>query len=258
MSNALIHALQTQSSCENPLDDPPAAEQIDGRIVLDHPMLVGTQFAKIGIVDGIDDDGTVLPHAVARYDEALRDVVRRQMRLKAFAALDDGSPASKQWSDFGLPPTWALLTHPLFAYALRMHGIQDTAAQLHADDGLPAGVRIGIIQDLMVGRASLDPRHPVAKVGCDDMGAVLEVNAVIPESTRHMLRGRPLSSLIEIRPSGDARVDALAGNITILHVDQFDDMPVATITFVPATWLPTCPAPFGIDMKAIWQKAPCR
>lgn len=256
--NTLMDALRARAETLNPLFDPPSARIEGGRLVLDHVMLTWTSHASLGIVDALGVEGLPTPEATAEYEAALHDVARRQERLALHMALSDGSPADEAWTDFDRPPAWALLTHPLMAYAMRTHGMHDMDADRMAEGPHPVGSGVRCVQDLIVGRLPLEPSNDVAIVACDDMGAVLQIRATIPESTRHMLRGRTIASLLGLRPCGDARIDALANGLTILHVDQFEGEDVATVMIVPSPWITPSAAPLGIDMKPIVAKAPFR
>lgn len=256
--NTLTDALRTRAETLNPLCDPPVVRIEDGRLVLGHAMLAGTSHEKTGIVDALDADGNPTREALEEYEAALRDVSRRQARLAAHMTLADGSPAEEEWPEFDRPPAWSLLTHPLMAYAMRTHGIHDMDARTMTEGPYPDGSSIRRVQDLIVGRLPLDPSSRVAIVACDDMGAVLQISAAIPESTRHMLRGRTIASLVGLKPCGDPRIDALANGLTILHVDQFEGENVATVMIVPTPWIAPSAAPLGIDMKPISAKAPFR
>jgi len=229
----------------------------DGRLRLEHEHLDGTTYERIGIADAFGEDGDLTPHAWTVYDDAVRDVARRTRRSHVFARIDQDADMERPWRTLTEPPAWATFTHPLFAYALRMHGAYDMTAEALKDGDSPsAGLRFQRRHDLLIGRATLDPENPKAKVGCDDTGATLEIMAEIPESTRQLLAGRSLGSLLQLRPSGDTTLDAHIANMTITHVTQSKDMPVIMVTTAPVPWIAAGKAPHGTDVSTLRRDAP--
>lgn len=233
----------------------------DGSMTLTHPMLSGTGYEATGIVAAVDAAGVVTTAALREFDDLVKDIRRRDRREEVFDRIDGEMDPERPWTEIDRPPAWATLTHPLFSYALKMNGTNDlTGPELAAGTSRSKGVRLELVQDVVIGRAMLDPTHPAAgKVGCDVRGASLLLEADIPETTRHLLAGRALGALLQLRTCGDAHLDAIVSAIPILHVNPpVDGSPVVTVTMAPVPWVPPAEAPHGIDVTDLRRDAPIR
>lgn len=241
------------------IDAPRAESKGDGCIRLHHDLLANTHFSITGIA--LAQDGSLDAHALGEYDEAIRDIVRRTRREAVFERVDQDMEWERPWESVGRPPSWATLTHPLFAYALRMSGSNDLGGDALAQGSSGAtGVRLRSVQDLTIGRAMLDPSHPAAgKVECDTGGADLVLHADIPETTRHMLRGRALGALVQLRGCGDAHLDGIVASIPIKQVLPDDDGGhEIRVKFAPVPWVAPAEAPRGVDVTDLRRDVPCR
>jgi hypothetical protein len=233
----------------------------EGSLTIEHELLVGSGNDARGIPHAFDDAGELTAAALREFDGAIRDIRRRSRRQAVFEKVDGAIDPARPWDDFDRPPSWATLTHPLLSYALRMNGSNDLTGDAVADRLAPGkGVRFELIQDVIVGRCPLDPLHPGAgKVGCDARGANLLLEAEIPETTRHLLAGRALGALVQLRACGDAHLDAIVSAIPIVHVlPPVDGSPVVTVVMAPVPWVPPAPAPIGIDVSDLRRDAPIR
>lgn len=230
-------------------------------ILLEHEYLANTGFSQAGIAGGIGPDGEVTSAGFRLFDEAAHDIIRRSARNGVFERISPGPEPERPWRTLAKPPTWATLTHPMFAYALRMNGAHDLGGEQVSIGASPApGVRIRLQQDLLVGQASMDPGHATAaQVKCDGMAAILEIGVAVPEAVRHLLAGRTLGALIQLRSSGDAHLDALVTSLTIQRaVDTGGDAPALRIHFTPTMWMAPSQSPPGADMAPARTPPPCR
>lgn len=234
----------------------------NGRLVLVHEYLKGTHYATTGVRVDMASDGSPSSTFLATCQEAMNDISRRWRRQELFKGMDPDVVLDRPWQELDRPPGWATLTHPLFAYALRMSGANDLSAEALAGtgEGPAPGLRVECIQDLVVGRSILDPAHPTTgKVGCDTAGATLFVVGDIPEKTRNLLRGHALSALIQLRSCGDAHLDGIVSSLPISKVIAEDVEPThLRIEFTPIPWVACAEAPRGIDVSPMRREPPCR
>ncbi len=230
----------------------------DTHLHIEHDHLIGTRYREKGIQGCLDGAGNPLPNSSGVVSDAMRDIRRRHARTVIHDELENDG-IERPWIRLDNPPAWAMMTHPLFAYALTMNGMNDLPAGMIGNQTDPSpGVRVGMVQDLMLGRARMDPEHAeTGKVGCDETGAVLILHVDLPETTRNLLPGHALGALLQLRPCGDPHLDAVVNSILIKGVRTVaDGQGSVEIEFIPTRWIAPSPAPHGVDMKDVLKDAP--
>lgn len=223
-----------------------------------HDYLSGTSFSFPGFPDAVQK-GVISEFGKMEIEAAARDMQRRILWAALHPQIKDRD-FYRPWKRFDSAPSWALFTHPLFAYALAMNGAHDLDGDAVKSGISPAtGVRFGKIQDLIVGTAPVSSRQrSAALVQCDDLGIVLMLKDQLPHIALSSAIGRSLKDIMELAPSGNKTIDAAVSSLIISHAQHDGDSGGTNIHVEPAEWILCGEQPPDCDLQHILTLAPER
>lgn len=217
-----------------------------------HRLLTDTAYANPGIPDA-SADSHLTEYGREHVGFAIDDIMRRENRSDIFQRrlyFNEHEPA-RPWTIYTSPPTWTLLAHPLMVHALTRAGCNDLPGSMMANIATPSpGVRVRVVQDLLVGSCPIDPSDPArGRVFSDDMGVSLQLQGLIPHVVQTALIGKPIGDLIELPTSGDDNLDVeVAGLIIQTVIDaEWNGNAGTMVTFTPARWRGCAHPPPNID-----------
>lgn len=223
---------------------------------LDHPYLKGTAFNEHGIPDASDGE-ELSAHGKHQVEFAIDEITRRENRSALFDKIAGNPDGDRPWIKYSEAPSWSLLAHPIFVHALMRSGANDLTGKMLQNTATPSpGVRVRVLQDLLIGQCPLDPLNPSrGRVFSDDMGLVLEIGDTIPHVTRTALIGKPIGELIELPPCGDSELDAETAQLLISEIQDTIWMDRPGILVIPsrATWRGCAPVPPRVNEQELRQ-----
>lgn len=231
---------------------------INTNLAFKHDYLSGTTFSFPGVPDAVQR-GVISEFGKMEIAAAARDMQRRILWSALYPQIKDRE-LYRPWKRSDSPPSWALFTHPLFAYAMAMNGTHDLDGQAIQSGISPApGVRFGKIQDLIVGTAPLSSRQrSAAQVHCDDLGILLTLKDQLPQIILSSGIGRSLKDIMELAPSGNVTIDAAVSSLVISDAEHDRESGGTNIYIKAAQWILCGEQPEDVDLQHILNFAPKR